>query len=565
VSAASALSVSEEQDRLRRVLGAYALFDAEVFRRGQDPCRPCPLPTTARAEALWSLGRVGYTQGLNFLASFLLRHCAWDEPTAFALLVRMMHMPLYALGPLYAPALPGVPVVASAFSTVLQRHLPAVAAHFAEVGCEALHFFEWWFSLFLLQLPPAQAAACWDLFFADGWVAVFRVACVLLQHCVDRAALLARDFTGTLAVLKAFANARQHNVAAASESVSSGEGAAPDHAGGGVPAIPASVSASCLASASASAGFGGSHSASAASLGSIDARGDLNPFAEAGQTAGAVAGAGAMGSSDTGSAPPAAESAMSFGSAMSEAGSASGMDLGCSGTEGWTDLGSDLGSDAASTPSAANGRQAAACSPLRSPYAAPSVALASLPQLPAPLAALASLTQRLVSAIAAGAPPGNHTATQAGAAPATTSLDSFLRGGAARPARFLPTDASQLPFRLDPPEDLVARARSFPLARAEVDALLEAGWTAQKEVLLQAVPFAAPLDAEVRVEDPAEAAGSADPEAAVPLAQEAAVADAAARPALVHPLAVSIGRLGNLLTPEEEAVVLAQALENAMI
>ena len=150
------------RDRLRRVLGAYAMHDPEV----------------------------GYTQGMNFLAGFALLYVE-DEADAFALLVRIMHSPRYHMRGLYLHDLPDVGVTSFCVKHLLWKHAPELASHLEvsqglehltavyvwkcyrpllrvkpycvlpqpqEVGCEPIFFFEWYFTLFTYVLPPAMCA-----------------------------------------------------------------------------------------------------------------------------------------------------------------------------------------------------------------------------------------------------------------------------------------------------------------------------------------------------------------------------------------------------------------------
>ena len=104
----------DARDRLRRVLAACAM---------RDPA-------------------VGYVQGLNFMAAFILMHVP-DDADAFALLVRILDAPLYHMRGLYVHDLPDVAVTSYIIQHVLAKHLPLLAAHLDSVGCAPIFFFEW--------------------------------------------------------------------------------------------------------------------------------------------------------------------------------------------------------------------------------------------------------------------------------------------------------------------------------------------------------------------------------------------------------------------------------------
>lgn len=135
------------RNKLRRLLGAYAMHDPEA----------------------------GYCQGLNFVAAFLLLHTA-DEGEAFVLFVRLLQAPQYYLRGCVLDGLPDVFVHGYVLKRLLWEHVPRVAEHLETVGCDPTLYFEWWFTMFTLVLPPDLCAEVWTWFFEDGWVAVYRVS-----------------------------------------------------------------------------------------------------------------------------------------------------------------------------------------------------------------------------------------------------------------------------------------------------------------------------------------------------------------------------------------------------
>ena len=181
---------------------------------------------------------------------------------AYVLLARIMGAPRYAMRGLFRPRLPDVAVATTVLKQLLWRALPDVAAHLESRGVEPVFFFEWYFTLFVLVLPPEQCAGAWDSFFADGWPAAFRLVLALLR-ALERDLLASDDLMATVIALKAYANARSSATAGAREVPVAGAPtpARPDDGRG--------VHSSRLFSlASAGAGAGSDSSGSAGSAGS---------------------------------------------------------------------------------------------------------------------------------------------------------------------------------------------------------------------------------------------------------------------------------------------------------
>lgn len=171
-------SMELDRGRLTRILGAYSLRDSSV----------------------------GYVQGMNFIAAFALSRVGNDEALAYALLVRLLNAPRYSMRNLYLPSLPHVKVWGYVLKSIIWQALPDIAAHLETVGVDPIFFFEWYFALFVLILPPDICAEAWDDFLRDGWSSAFRIILCLLSILEPH--LLGKDFYGTLLSLKAYSNSR---------------------------------------------------------------------------------------------------------------------------------------------------------------------------------------------------------------------------------------------------------------------------------------------------------------------------------------------------------------------
>ena len=150
---------------------------------------------------------VGYTQGLNFLVAFLLLHVE-SEAEAFALLVRLMNDPRFGMAPLFQARLRGVSVTSRVLDELIARFAPRAARRLARARVGALMFFEWYFTLFTLVLPPASCAALWDVIFRDGFAPTAHRAVVVLVRALEPALERARDDHSVRTALKSFARAR---------------------------------------------------------------------------------------------------------------------------------------------------------------------------------------------------------------------------------------------------------------------------------------------------------------------------------------------------------------------
>ena len=163
--------LSPGQRSLRNVLWAYAVADPEV----------------------------GYCQGMAFVAGLLLVYMP-EEP-AFFMMRALMRSPRYALAGMYSPGLPRFAMVMAVYEALLARYLPRLAAHLKAIGVEhTMYASQWFITVFSYSFSFAVVTRAWDMFLAEGWKAVFRVALALMK--LHERALLAADFDTAMHVLK---------------------------------------------------------------------------------------------------------------------------------------------------------------------------------------------------------------------------------------------------------------------------------------------------------------------------------------------------------------------------
>ncbi|KAG8521149.1 Growth hormone-regulated TBC protein 1, partial [Galemys pyrenaicus] len=152
--------------------------DNERFRRGADPCLQRPL-----FNVLAAYGRhnrdVGYCQGMNFIAGYLLLVTA-DEEEAFWLLDALVGQ---ILPDYYGPAMLGLRTDQEVLGQLVRTKLPAVAALLDGHGVLwALVVSRWFICLFVDTLPVETVLRVWDCLFSEGSKIIFRVALTLIKQ-----------------------------------------------------------------------------------------------------------------------------------------------------------------------------------------------------------------------------------------------------------------------------------------------------------------------------------------------------------------------------------------------
>lgn len=236
-------SVYEEIERdLCRTYPRHRLFDSKIIDGGGAD-------RAAESQGVASLRRVlrayaeldsdtQYCQGMNSVAALLIVHVCDDdtidaarrsvndpmpikrsindeiggrqpknrldgsaEEDAFWLFVAALRAPRTNLRDLYGPGMVGACKALRVFNTLLERINPKLHAHLAEQNCYPDMFATHWIvTIFAAQFPFALVARVWDMFLAEGWKPVYRVAVALVA--AYEAQLLAKDFEQLLIFLR---------------------------------------------------------------------------------------------------------------------------------------------------------------------------------------------------------------------------------------------------------------------------------------------------------------------------------------------------------------------------
>jgi len=121
---------------------------------------------------------IGYVQGMNFIVGSLLMHCS--EEVTFWLFVALIED--YEMRDIYMPGLPGLYKHIAILEHLMERHLPALYAHFGEQSVQVeMYASNWIFSLYSNVVPTAQMNTFFDNFYLHGWAFFYRFTLTLLR------------------------------------------------------------------------------------------------------------------------------------------------------------------------------------------------------------------------------------------------------------------------------------------------------------------------------------------------------------------------------------------------
>ncbi|CEP03964.1 hypothetical protein PBRA_009544 [Plasmodiophora brassicae] len=161
--------VADHCMRIRRDI--FRTMPDEVTFTSQ-PAAPDALYRLLRCYAIMD-PQVGYCQGMNYLAAFLLS--ITNETRAFVLLDIVMRD--YGYRWMYVHGLPHLCLCLWQLDHLIAMNLPELHMHFSNEGVKMeLYASEWFISLFTYTLSIEDAGRVWDLFILRGWKQIFRVA-----------------------------------------------------------------------------------------------------------------------------------------------------------------------------------------------------------------------------------------------------------------------------------------------------------------------------------------------------------------------------------------------------
>jgi hypothetical protein len=133
---------------------------------------------------------IGYCQGLNIIAAFLLLYMTEEETFWQLTWVAEVLLPGY-----FDPSLTGARVDQEVFAMLVQHYLPKLHKHLEKIDLTLnVISLAWFMVLFIGYVPDAASARVLDCLFVDGPDVLFQVALAKLSH-VEQALLDSADMS----------------------------------------------------------------------------------------------------------------------------------------------------------------------------------------------------------------------------------------------------------------------------------------------------------------------------------------------------------------------------------
>ncbi|KAL7489795.1 hypothetical protein ACHAW6_015512 [Cyclotella cf. meneghiniana] len=140
------------QAALRRILRAYSVYDRKV----------------------------GYCQGMNFIAAMFLTFLSEEE--AFWLLVVVMNEEPYKLRELFGEDMAGTHEVLYIAEKLMHQFLPKLSQHMEAENIHISMFVTpWLLTVYTSTFPFELVSKVWDCFLVEGWKVVYRVMLALME------------------------------------------------------------------------------------------------------------------------------------------------------------------------------------------------------------------------------------------------------------------------------------------------------------------------------------------------------------------------------------------------
>eukprot|EP01022_Parablepharisma_sp_SALTPOND_P021048 TRINITY_DN39_c0_g1_i8.p1 TRINITY_DN39_c0_g1~~TRINITY_DN39_c0_g1_i8.p1 ORF type:complete len:1537 (-),score=275.86 TRINITY_DN39_c0_g1_i8:771-5381(-) len=151
---------------------------------------------------------VGYCQGMNFIAAFLLIVSGFQEEDVFWVIVSLTRYKLFpdplkieGIEGLYSERFPLLRALQRLFDHVLRDTLPALKEHMESIDFSKELWLQKWIStVFLYSFPKGYCVRLWDFILGQGVSHIFTLTLAVLRHLKGR--LLGQDFIGCYELLK---------------------------------------------------------------------------------------------------------------------------------------------------------------------------------------------------------------------------------------------------------------------------------------------------------------------------------------------------------------------------
>ena len=149
--------------------------DYPLFSKYQEKANTA-LYNILRSYSIYN-SEVGYCQGMNFIAGFLLIVSGFREEECFWCFSLLMNNYIYhdrlrikGMEGLYSNYFPLLQIMNDLFIIIVTQHNPELKAHFDHLGVsELMYFSKWSLSIFLYSLPLKYCLRIWDYVLAEGY------------------------------------------------------------------------------------------------------------------------------------------------------------------------------------------------------------------------------------------------------------------------------------------------------------------------------------------------------------------------------------------------------------
>lgn len=130
--------------------------------------------------------KIGYCQGMNYVAGLLLIVSGMKEDESFAVLATLMDDPHFALSGFYRSGVPLLRRYLRVCEKLVADLVPDLREHFIKEDIQpATYMHQWFLTLFINCFPISMVLIIWDVIVCDGLPVILRIAVSILQVLKD--------------------------------------------------------------------------------------------------------------------------------------------------------------------------------------------------------------------------------------------------------------------------------------------------------------------------------------------------------------------------------------------